>query len=81
MPQVAKAVGKERAARLRALGEAREAAYLASQIGVEQAALMETESLGRSEGYALIRFTEPRRAGEVVRVAPHAMADGALLAA
>ena len=81
MPQVAKAVGKERAARLRALGAEMEARYLAAQLGREQSVLMETETLGRTEGYALMRFATPRRAGELVKATAHEIAEGALLAA
>lgn len=81
MPQVAPAVGKERAARLRALGEAAEARYLAAQVGAPQRALMESETLGRTEGYALVRFLEPRRPGEIVETAPHGVEAGILRAA
>lgn len=81
MPQLAQPVVKARAARLRALGEAAEARYLASQVGRPQAALMESETLGRTEGYALMRFQTPRRAGEVVRATPQSLSEGLLRAA
>ena len=66
MPQVLKAVRKERAGRLRALGEARVAAYLATQVGTTQQVLMERPRLGRTECFAEVEFTADQPIGEIV---------------
>jgi len=52
MPQVEKAVRKERAARLRAAGEAAAETFLNSRIGSRAAVLVESEGRGRSEHFA-----------------------------
>mgnify|MGYP001272988699 CR=1 FL=1 len=60
MPQVDKHVRKQRAARLRALGEARLAAYLNSQVGQRADVLVETVEAGMASGhtpgFAPVRF-------------------------
>ncbi|MHA1528504.1 MAG: MiaB/RimO family radical SAM methylthiotransferase, partial [Alphaproteobacteria bacterium] len=66
MPQVPKAVRKERAARLRAAGEARAAAYLAAQIGVSHRVLIERPRMGRTEGFAEVAFAAERPVGVIV---------------
>lgn len=53
MPQLPKAVGKERAALLRARGEAAHAAHLARLVGTRQRILVEREGLGRAEDFTL----------------------------
>ncbi|MCM2502435.1 tRNA (N(6)-L-threonylcarbamoyladenosine(37)-C(2))-methylthiotransferase MtaB [Aureimonas altamirensis] len=53
MPQLPKAIGKERAARLRARGEAAHAAHLARLVGTRQKILVEREGLGRAEDFTL----------------------------
>jgi threonylcarbamoyladenosine tRNA methylthiotransferase MtaB len=55
MPQVAAAVAKERAGRLRALGAERVAAHLAGMVGQRARLLMERPDLGRTEGFAPTR--------------------------
>ncbi len=52
MPQVPGKLRKERAARLRALGAEREAAFLRSRIGGRAQVLVEKDGFGRSEHYA-----------------------------
>jgi threonylcarbamoyladenosine tRNA methylthiotransferase MtaB len=66
MPQVAGAAIRERAARLRAAGLAREAAYLAVQVGRRHAVLMENPQMGRTEQFAEVGFDEARPVGQVV---------------
>jgi threonylcarbamoyladenosine tRNA methylthiotransferase MtaB len=66
MPPVAREVVKERAARLRQKGEAALAAHLASEVGTRRRVLTETEGLGRTEGFALVRFPAPVQAGEIL---------------
>ena len=66
MPQVQKAARVERAARLRAVGEARVAAHLAAQVGTVQRVLMERPQLGRTEGFAEVEFDADQPVGEIV---------------
>jgi len=72
MPQVERGVVKERAARLRAAGEASLARHLAAERGATRRVLVERDGLGRTEHFtpAEIRFGRP---GEVVsaRVTGH----------
>jgi len=58
MPQVAPAIRKERAARLRALGEAQVEKFLRSRIGKPVTALVEKNGEGRCEHYAPVRFDD-----------------------
>ncbi|ODN69184.1 (Dimethylallyl)adenosine tRNA methylthiotransferase MiaB [Methylobrevis pamukkalensis] len=53
MPQLAKAVIKERAARLRARGEVALLAHLAAETGRRRAVLVEKPGLGRTEQFTL----------------------------
>ena len=68
MPQVEGGLIKERAARLRAAGAARTAAYLASEIGAERTILMESPRRGRTEGFAEVELAEDRPVGALVPV-------------
>jgi threonylcarbamoyladenosine tRNA methylthiotransferase MtaB len=52
MPQLDRALVKERAGRLRAKGEAVLAAHLASQVGATRRILLERHGVGRTEQYA-----------------------------
>ena len=56
MPQVPKAVRKERSARLRTAGETALNAYLASRVGGTEMALIERCGEGRTEGYARVKI-------------------------
>jgi threonylcarbamoyladenosine tRNA methylthiotransferase MtaB len=79
MPQVRRDVVKQRAARLRAAGEAAYRRHLASLNGTHQSILIERDGLGRTEGFTLaaIDTGEP---GEIVEavITGH---DGARLSA
>ena len=55
MPQVDKAVRKERAARLRSCGDKAHAAHLARLDGTAQHVLVEREGIGRTEDFTLAR--------------------------
>lgn len=82
MPQVAMTVRRERAARLRALGELALERYLASQLGRRQRVLVERGGIGRTEGFAGFRFTgEAPPAGALVEPVPTATSDGMLVGA
>ncbi|KZD07907.1 tRNA (N(6)-L-threonylcarbamoyladenosine(37)-C(2))-methylthiotransferase MtaB [Oceanibaculum pacificum] len=67
MPQVPVEVRKERAARLRAAGEARQAAFLASRIGTEAAVLMEKPGMGRTEHFAPVLLDTDVAPGTILR--------------
>lgn len=79
MPQLSRALVKERAARLRAAGDAAYARHLSGLEGTEQAILVERDGIGRTEDFTLatLGFGAP---GEIVaaQIAGH---DGARLTA
>lgn len=68
MPQVHGAAIKERAARLRALGDAQVESYLRTRDGKIENILMENPNMGRNEGFAEVRFDTRQRVGQIVRV-------------
>jgi threonylcarbamoyladenosine tRNA methylthiotransferase MtaB len=65
MPQVRRQVVKERAARLRAVGEAAYVRHLDSLAGSDQRLLVEREGIGRTEGFT-IAAVDSGRPGEIV---------------
>ncbi|RLP25901.1 tRNA (N(6)-L-threonylcarbamoyladenosine(37)-C(2))-methylthiotransferase MtaB [Mesorhizobium sp. YM1C-6-2] len=65
MPQVRRELVKERAARLRAVGEKAYARHLASHAGTRQSVLIEREGLGRTEGFTLVAL-DAGQPGEIV---------------
>jgi threonylcarbamoyladenosine tRNA methylthiotransferase MtaB len=79
MPQVRRDVVKQRAARLRAAGEAAYQKHLAALAGTSQSILIEREGLGRTEGFTLAAI-QSGQPGEIVEavVTGH---DGARLLA
>ncbi|QXQ07277.1 radical SAM protein [Sphingosinicellaceae bacterium] len=78
MPQVAPGVARERAARLRALGESRTAAALTAAVGQPQRILVERSGTrGRTEAYLPARVP-PARPGSIVTVTATAVVDGIL---
>jgi threonylcarbamoyladenosine tRNA methylthiotransferase MtaB len=81
MPQVPRAEVKARAARLRAAGDARAAAYLASQIGAAHRVLMERPRMGRTEGFAEVAFAAERPVGAIVPARISDVAEARLMAA
>jgi len=56
MPQVGRSAGKARAARLRAVGDARVAAHLESLVGTRQSIVVEANNTGRTPQYAEVKF-------------------------
>ena len=66
MPQVPQAIRKERAARLRALGEERRNAFLTSRIGKTERVLIERNGKGHSEQFADVRFDTPPSDGSLI---------------
>ena len=68
MPQVPGAAIRERAARLRAAGEAAVARHLGAQVGREHRVLTESPVMGRTEQFAEVHFVAPQPEGEIVSV-------------
>jgi threonylcarbamoyladenosine tRNA methylthiotransferase MtaB len=68
MPQVPVPARRERAARLRAAGDAALARFLARQIGSEVSALVETPGRGRTEHYAPVALPLSCAPGAIARV-------------
>lgn len=67
MPQVDRRIVKERAARLRAVGNAAYARHLQSLVGTQQNILVEREGLGRTEGFMLTTL-DRGNPGEIINV-------------
>jgi threonylcarbamoyladenosine tRNA methylthiotransferase MtaB len=78
MPQVAKPLRKERAARLRDKGAAAFGACLRGQVGGRARVLIETPGRGHSEQFLPVRTTAETAPGDIVEVAI-AAADAATL--
>ncbi len=67
MPQLEKAIIKERAALLRAKGQARLDSFLASEVGAMRQVLVETEAMGRTEHFAQVKFASRMSPGAIVK--------------
>ena len=80
MPQVAGAVVKDRARRLRAAGQARLAAHLAAQVGRRLEVLVEGPRLGRAEDFTEVGFAEDRPEGRIVTATIRGIAETRLAA-
>jgi threonylcarbamoyladenosine tRNA methylthiotransferase MtaB len=82
MPQVVKEVRKERAARLRAAGEAALDRYLGTQLGRRQRVLLEQDGRGHTEQFAAVRLQgEAPAAGSIASMLPTAAEGGMLVGA
>jgi threonylcarbamoyladenosine tRNA methylthiotransferase MtaB len=66
MPQVPGTAIRERAARLRAAGEAAVARHLAAQVGQTHRVLTESPAMGRTEQFAEVAFAAPQPEGAIV---------------
>ena len=80
MPAVAKPLRKERAARLRAAGEAAVARFLKSRIGTDAEVLVEKPGFGRSEHFAPVAL-ESGAPGEILPLKLTSVEDGQLVGA
>ncbi len=80
MPQVEAGTIRDRAARLRAAGDAAVAQHLASQLGVTHKVLTESPQMGRTEQFAEVRFATPQPEGAIVTAGIRAVQDGRLVA-
>jgi threonylcarbamoyladenosine tRNA methylthiotransferase MtaB len=67
MPQLPRLVIQERARALREKGKQRLDAFLGSEVGALRSILVETESLGRTEHFASVKFAQRMSAGAIVR--------------
>jgi threonylcarbamoyladenosine tRNA methylthiotransferase MtaB len=81
MPQVDGAAIRERAARLRAAGEAAVARHLAGLAGRVSQVLTESPRMGRTECFAEVRFEADQAVGTVVRTRIGGVAGGAVTGA
>ncbi|HEX2594221.1 MAG TPA: tRNA (N(6)-L-threonylcarbamoyladenosine(37)-C(2))-methylthiotransferase MtaB [Rhizomicrobium sp.] len=67
MPQLGRAIAKERAAQLRAKGEAAVTSYLSALTGSAQILLVEKDGMGRTETFAPVHFAGAATAGALIR--------------
>jgi threonylcarbamoyladenosine tRNA methylthiotransferase MtaB len=81
MPQLSGTIRRERAGRLRALGDQRRERYLASLTGSEAEILAEKDNRGYTQHYAPARIDHAVNPGEVVRVRITGTEGGTLTAA
>ena len=65
MPQVPKALRRDRAARLRAAAAQHAAAFSQAQLGALRAVLTEADGSGHTEHFLPARFTEPHPPGQI----------------
>jgi threonylcarbamoyladenosine tRNA methylthiotransferase MtaB len=80
MPQLEKTVIKERARLLRARGQERLSAFLASEVGTTRQVLVETGRAGRTEHFAAVQFAQEMTPGAIVRAHVTARSDSHLVA-
>lgn len=80
MPQLPRELRKERAEKLRTLGDRQLSTFLQTKIGKPDALLMETETTGRTKDYALAELNESQAPGAIVAATIMA-ADGKKLSA
>ncbi|NCC21642.1 MAG: tRNA (N(6)-L-threonylcarbamoyladenosine(37)-C(2))-methylthiotransferase MtaB [Alphaproteobacteria bacterium] len=79
MPQVPGVVRKERAARLRELGDRQLRTFLRSHINKMMQVIVEKDNIGRSEHFAMVRLDKPCEPGMLV-AARSVSVDGGMLA-
>jgi threonylcarbamoyladenosine tRNA methylthiotransferase MtaB len=80
MPQVAKHIRKERAAKLRQAGEENLKEYLKSQIGLITEVLVEKENIGKTEHFAVVELDKICAAGSIVNAKIVSANDNQLMA-
>jgi threonylcarbamoyladenosine tRNA methylthiotransferase MtaB len=80
MPQVKGPLIKERAARLRAAGDAALTRHLAAQAGVSHRVLMESARMGRTEQFTEVDFGADQPEGQIVQAIVRGFAGGRLQA-
>lgn len=80
MPQLRGPEIKDRAARLRAAGDAALSRHLSGQIGKTHRILMESSRMGRTEQFTEVDFTIDQPEGQIVQTLIRATANGRLIA-
>jgi threonylcarbamoyladenosine tRNA methylthiotransferase MtaB len=80
MPQVPGAVIRERAARLREVGDVAARRHLEAQVGRRHRVLLESPRLGRTEQFAMVAFAEDRLVGTIVEEEIRGTLHGQLVA-
>ncbi len=80
MPQLCGPEIRDRAARLRAKGDAALQAHLGAQIGRTHAVLMEGARLGRTEQFTEVTFGSDQPAGQILTATIKGVAEGRLIA-
>ncbi len=80
MPQVNGKRIKERAAALRAAGDAQVSVHLQAQIGVTHKILMESPRMGRTEQFAEVQFRSDQPESQIVHAPLTGVMDGKLVA-
>ncbi|MCB6177974.1 tRNA (N(6)-L-threonylcarbamoyladenosine(37)-C(2))-methylthiotransferase MtaB [Rhodobacter sp. Har01] len=80
MPAVKGPLVRERAARLRAAGEAALARHLAGQVGQVHPVLTETPRMGRTSQFAEVKFATDQPEGRIVTAQIAGVVEGRLLA-
>ncbi|GAA6211370.1 tRNA (N(6)-L-threonylcarbamoyladenosine(37)-C(2))-methylthiotransferase MtaB [Hyphomicrobiales bacterium 4NK60-0047b] len=78
MPQVTKAVIKDRAAQLRALGNERLMSYMETLDGQPVELLMERGQMGRAENFIEVQLDGPYQPGAIIRAKVRRQEDGQL---
>jgi threonylcarbamoyladenosine tRNA methylthiotransferase MtaB len=66
MPQLDKAIIKDRAGRLREKGRERLDGFLAREVGATRSILIETAAMGRTEHFASVKFVQTMTPGAIV---------------
>lgn len=79
MPAVNGRLIKDRAAQLRAVGDAQVAKHLVAQIGQTHNVLMENARMGRTEQFAEVLFDTDQTEGQIVQTRINATLDGQLI--
>ncbi len=80
MPQVNPAIRKERAGRLRDLGERQLQKFLNQNLNKEMQAIVEKDNFARSENFAPIRLSSTQKAGTLVHAITQKVEGNVLLA-
>jgi threonylcarbamoyladenosine tRNA methylthiotransferase MtaB len=80
MPQLRGPEIKDRAARLRAAGDAALTRHLTAQIGCNHRVLMESSRMGRTEQFTEVDFTTDQPEGQIVEAVIQGSADSRLIA-
>lgn len=79
MPQVPGAIRKQRAARIRALGDAALDDFMASRLNKTVSVLVEKNNAGHCEHYCPVQLTSAAEAGQIVSAKITGIQDGSLI--